>query len=109
MTLRTAVIGVGHLGRQHARIHAALSAEGVTQFVSVCDLNEETAREAHAKAKEVRGEYVIAVTGEVISRAENQRNPKIPTGDVEVGAEPQAATSISAVACIKRRVILTGS
>ncbi len=26
--LRTAVIGVGHLGRQHARIHAALAAEG---------------------------------------------------------------------------------
>ena len=44
MTLRTAVIGVGHLGRQHARIHAALSAEGQTQFVSVCDIAEETAR-----------------------------------------------------------------
>jgi predicted dehydrogenase len=44
MTLRTAVIGVGHLGRQHARIHAALAAEGQAQFVSVCDLNEETAR-----------------------------------------------------------------
>jgi predicted dehydrogenase len=40
MTLRTAVIGVGHLGRQHARIHAALAAEGHTQFVSVCDLDE---------------------------------------------------------------------
>ena len=44
MSLRTAVIGVGSLGRQHARIHAALAAEGRTQFVSVCDLNEETAR-----------------------------------------------------------------
>src|SRR5918998_3273200 len=56
--------------------------DGITQVV----FNEETAREAHAKAKEVRGEYVIAVTGEVVSRAENQRNPKIPTGDVEVSA-----------------------
>ncbi|HEY0384554.1 MAG TPA: Gfo/Idh/MocA family oxidoreductase [Pyrinomonadaceae bacterium] len=42
--LRTAVIGVGHLGRQHARIHAALAAEGHSQFVSVCDLSTETAR-----------------------------------------------------------------
>jgi predicted dehydrogenase len=42
--LRTAVIGVGHLGRQHARIHAALAAEGRSEFVSVCDLDEETAR-----------------------------------------------------------------
>jgi predicted dehydrogenase len=44
MTLRTAVIGVGHLGRQHARVHADLAAEGQTQLVSVCDLNEATAR-----------------------------------------------------------------
>ncbi|MBA3768337.1 MAG: Gfo/Idh/MocA family oxidoreductase [Acidobacteria bacterium] len=45
MTLRTAVIGVGHLGRQHARIHAALAARGGSRFVSACDLSEETARE----------------------------------------------------------------
>jgi predicted dehydrogenase len=44
MTLRTAVIGVGHLGRQHARVHADLASEGQTRLVSVCDLNEETAR-----------------------------------------------------------------
>ncbi|HEU4835221.1 MAG TPA: Gfo/Idh/MocA family oxidoreductase [Pyrinomonadaceae bacterium] len=42
--LRTAVIGVGSLGRQHARIHADLAAEGVSQFVAVCDINEQTAR-----------------------------------------------------------------
>ena len=42
--LRTAVIGVGSLGRQHARIHADLAAEGSSQFVAVCDINEETAR-----------------------------------------------------------------
>ncbi|MDT5294775.1 MAG: hypothetical protein QOJ76_1655 [Acidobacteriota bacterium] len=44
MTLRTAVIGVGHLGRQHARIHAALDAEGKSRFAAVCDTNRETAR-----------------------------------------------------------------
>jgi aspartyl-tRNA synthetase len=56
--------------------------DGITQVV----FNEETAREAHAKAKDVRGEYVISVTGEAVLRAENQRNPKIPTGEVEVSA-----------------------
>jgi predicted dehydrogenase len=45
LTLRTAVIGVGHLGRQHARLHSNLAAEGLTQFVSVCDLDEKTARD----------------------------------------------------------------
>src|SRR3989441_8082910 len=44
MTLRTAVIGVGHLGRQHARIHSGLAAEGLSEFVSVCDLDEKVAR-----------------------------------------------------------------
>lgn len=43
MPLRTAVIGVGHLGRQHARIHSNLSAEGISEFVSVCDVDEQTA------------------------------------------------------------------
>ena len=38
------MIGVGHLGRQHARIHAALASEGQSQFVSVCDSDEATAR-----------------------------------------------------------------
>jgi len=42
--LRTAVIGAGSLGRQHARIHADLAAEGTSQFVAVCDINEQTAR-----------------------------------------------------------------
>ena len=43
MTLRTAVIGVGHLGRQHARIHANMAAEGLTTFAYVCDVNQQTA------------------------------------------------------------------
>lgn len=55
---------------------------GITQVV----FNAETAPEAHAKAKELRGEYVIAVKGDVVARDENTRNPKIATGDVEVHA-----------------------
>ena len=38
---RTAVIGVGHLGKQHARIHAALAAEGASEFTSACDIDAE--------------------------------------------------------------------
>ena len=34
----------------------------------------------------MRGEYVIAVTGEVVLRDESARNPKLATGDVEVQA-----------------------
>ena len=56
--------------------------DGITQVV----LNSEDAPEAHAKAKEVRGEYVIAVTGEVCYAIESQRNAKIATGEVEVQA-----------------------
>jgi aspartyl-tRNA synthetase len=55
---------------------------GITQVVS----NSEVSAAAHAKAKELRGEYVIAVTGKVVMRDENTRNPKIATGDVEVHA-----------------------
>ena len=51
MKLRTAVIGVGHLGRQHARIHSNLAAEGLTEFVSVCDLDEKTARDIASERK----------------------------------------------------------
>ena len=53
MTLRTAVVGVGHLGRQHARIHSTLASEGLLEFVSVCDLNEQSAR-ATAAEREVQ-------------------------------------------------------
>jgi aspartyl-tRNA synthetase len=56
--------------------------EGVTQIV----VSEETATAAHTKAKDLRGEYVIAVKGEVVARAEGTRNAKLATGDVEIVA-----------------------
>jgi predicted dehydrogenase len=49
--LRTAVIGVGHLGRQHARIHSDLAAEGLTDFQFVCDIDEQTAARIAAEGK----------------------------------------------------------
>ena len=57
--------------------------DGITQVV----FNAEDAPEAHARAKELRGEYVIAMTGTVVARAESTRNPKLATGDVEVQAQ----------------------
>jgi aspartyl-tRNA synthetase, bacterial type len=53
---------------------------GVTQIV----VSEETAPEAHAKAKNIRSEFVLAVKGKVFSREEGTRNPKLATGDIEV-------------------------
>src|SRR5919204_244348 len=56
--------------------------DGITQIV----FDAEDAARAHARAKEVRGEYVVAVRGRVVLREEGQRNPKLSTGDVEVQA-----------------------
>ncbi len=55
---------------------------GITQVVFNADDDATT----HAKAKTLRGEYVIAVQGEVLLREESQRNPKLGTGEVEVRA-----------------------
>ncbi len=54
--------------------------EGVTQVV----VSEETAEEAHAKAKSLRGEFVVAVKGVVVKRDEGARNIKLSTGEIEV-------------------------
>jgi aspartyl-tRNA synthetase len=56
--------------------------DGLTQVV----FDAEDAPDAHARAKELRGEYVVAVKGEVVLRDEAQRNPKLSTGEVEVQA-----------------------
>lgn len=54
--------------------------DGITQIV----VSEETAKEAHAKAKNIRGEFVIAVKGEVGLRDEGTHNQKLATGDIEI-------------------------
>lgn len=56
--------------------------EGITQVV----FNADDAQQAHAKAKDVRNEFVIGVVGEAVLRDESARNPKHATGDVEVHA-----------------------
>jgi aspartyl-tRNA synthetase len=72
---------------------------GITQVV----FNAEDAPEAHAKAKELRGEYVIAVIGDVVARAENTRNPKLATGDVEVHARELLTSQRRAHAAVSTR------
>jgi aspartyl-tRNA synthetase len=37
-----------------------------------------------AAAKEIRSEYVVQIEGQVSARSESQRNPNLPTGEVEV-------------------------
>ena len=54
--------------------------EGICQVVA----RPEVSKEAHAAADRVRGEYVLAVIGEVARRSADTVNPKIPTGAVEV-------------------------
>ena len=54
--------------------------EGICQVVA----RPEVSTLAHASADRVRGEYVLAVVGEVAARSADTVNPKIATGEVEV-------------------------
>ncbi len=54
---------------------------GITQVVFSPDVAE-----AHALADKVRSEYVIEVEGTIILRAEDQINPNVPNGKIEVEA-----------------------
>jgi aspartyl-tRNA synthetase len=55
---------------------------GVAQIV--CNL--EAGPEAHAKAEQVRPEYVVGIEGEVVPRNPATVNPQLPTGKIEVRA-----------------------
>src|SRR5829696_6495555 len=55
---------------------------GLTQVV----FNPEIAPEAHEAANDVRNEFVLRVRGIVRERPQGTRNPKLPTGDIEVEA-----------------------
>jgi aspartyl-tRNA synthetase len=53
---------------------------GFTQIVFEPSVNTE----AFTLASELRSEFCIGVTGTVVDRGEKGRNPKIPTGEIEV-------------------------
>ena len=57
---------------------------GLLQVVFDAELLESPA--LLARAKELRGEYVLAVAGVVVPRGEAARNADMPTGDVELRA-----------------------
>lgn len=54
---------------------------GITQLVFNMDINKELCQ----KARKLGREFVIQITGEVAERS--NKNPKIPTGDIEILAE----------------------
>ena len=56
---------------------------GITQVV----LDKDIAAEGHAKAEQVRPEYVVAAVGKLRRRDAGAINPKMPTGEVELVAE----------------------
>ncbi|MHB1014652.1 MAG: aspartate--tRNA ligase [Desulfurivibrionaceae bacterium] len=53
---------------------------GLTQVV----FNPEINAEIHAKAHGIRSEWVLAIRGIVEARPDGMRNPKLPTGEIEV-------------------------
>ncbi|GAA0477804.1 aspartate--tRNA ligase [Alkalibacterium indicireducens] len=56
--------------------------EGIVQVV----FNGEISEEALKTAETIRSEYILEVTGKVVSRAERQKNKDLATGDVEIVA-----------------------
>ena len=55
---------------------------GITQVVFNPQLNEA----AHAAAEDLRSEWVVQVSGEVVRRREGAENPELPTGEIELVA-----------------------
>ncbi|MBN1277593.1 MAG: aspartate--tRNA ligase [Deltaproteobacteria bacterium] len=54
--------------------------EGITQIV----FDPQADIISHEKAHVLRNEWVLAVKGKVFSRIDGQKNPKLPTGDIEI-------------------------
>ncbi|GEN49926.1 aspartate--tRNA ligase [Alkalibacterium pelagium] len=57
--------------------------EGIVQVV----FNGEISEEALKTAETIRSEYILEVTGKVVSRAEGQKNKDLATGDIEIVAD----------------------
>jgi len=58
---------------------------GIAQVV--IDRERGASAELVAVAKELRSEFVVRIVGEIVERADAQKNPKLPTGDIEVVAK----------------------
>jgi aspartyl-tRNA synthetase len=83
-----------HIGRRIAlagwantrRDHGGLVFVDLRDRAGICQLvvNPERAPEAAGVAHEVRNEFVLRAEGEVVARAPELVNPKVPTGEVEL-------------------------
>jgi aspartyl-tRNA synthetase len=87
--LNTALIGkdVTLAGWVHSRRdHGELIFIDMRDAYGVCQIvfDPEVDRDLHGRAHELKGEYVVQVTGTVRKRPEGTVNPKLPTGEVEM-------------------------
>ena len=78
------VMGWAHAHRDHGGLIFVdlRDRSGLVQVV----FDREDSVETHRRAEEIRSEFVVAARGTVRRRAEEDVNPKLPTGEVEVEA-----------------------
>jgi aspartyl-tRNA synthetase len=81
------VILMGWVNRR--RDHGNLIFLDLRDRTGICQvvLDKDLVPEGHAKAEQLRPEYVVAVVGKVRLRARDVINPKMPTGEIEIAAE----------------------
>ncbi len=90
---RVVLNGWVHRRRDHGGV-VFIDLRDVSGLVQVV-FNPEVSPEAHAKAGELRSEYVVSCAGEVRLRPEDSINPKLSTGEIEVVADRISIISAS--------------
>jgi aspartyl-tRNA synthetase len=91
----TTVTLAGWVARR--RDHGGLIFVDLRDHTGICQLviNPERSPEAAQTAHDIRNEFVLRATGEVVARAEDAVNPKLPTGEIEVQVDELQVVSRS--------------